>query len=123
VIPKTSIPPLRAIRNGMKPAVDQSLSRIAYLFSVDVQFVVVTFRLGIYDAEIEPTKEAILMIRENFILTSYTTSRRQYIKPQHRADFLASYTFQHTFLRTWEENLAIAITYHSVSLHLKILRN
>jgi type IV secretory pathway TrbL component len=46
VIPKISIPPLRAIKKGMKPAVDQSLSIIAYLFSVDV-----TFLFGIYEAE------------------------------------------------------------------------
>jgi len=59
---RTSIPPLRAIKKGMKPAGDQSLSKIAYLFSVVVVFDQVSFLLGMYAAEIEPAREATLRI-------------------------------------------------------------
>lgn len=60
VMPKMSMPPLRAIKKGMKPAVDQSLSKIAYLFAVEVLFVEDSFLLEMYDAEIEHAREATL---------------------------------------------------------------
>lgn len=62
VMPKISIPPLRVIKKGMKPAVDQSLSKIAYLFTVEVVLAEDSFLLGIYDAKIELAREAALRI-------------------------------------------------------------